>query len=139
MKTSVKARKIGATIIDIFTFSLLVRIIWFSGYQLSVPADIFLIAGLIIGGTITYVFVPLKLNKQTLGMKVNGLIFCFTKRNTGKIALVLTVRFFSQFFLNIIFLGSPLAINLFFLLWRKDGMTMIDKLFSRVMMNQELD
>ena len=40
--------------------------------------------------------------------------------------------------LNVVFLGIPLAVNLFLLVWRKDAFTLVDQLFSRVMVNQEL-
>lgn len=137
MKRSIKVRKIFAAITDMFIFSIFVRIILYGCLQLGVSSEISFFAGLMIGGSINYILVPFYLDKQTLGMKMNGLVYRFVKSSTSQQVIVLVLRFFSQLLLNIVLLGIPLAVNLFFLIWRKDGATIGDQLFSRVMINQE--
>ncbi|WP_240668074.1 hypothetical protein [Enterococcus avium] len=97
-----------------------------------------LLVGLLVGGIINYVLIPLFFNRQTIGMKVNHLAYVFVNSSTKRDGIVLLLRFSLQLLLNVVFLGIPLAVNLFLLVWRKDAFTLVDQLFSRVMVNQEL-
>lgn len=138
MKTNMKLRKIFAVITDMFIFSIFVRVILYSCLQLGMKTESSFFLSLLLGGSINYVLVPLYLRGQTVGMKMNGLVYSFVKKNTTQHVIVLAVRFLSQLLLNVVFLGIPLAVNLFFLIWRKDGVSIADQLFSRMMVNQKV-
>lgn len=138
MKLSLKLRKFFAAVTDVFVFSVLVRVVLFGLYQGGMSYQAALLISLVIGGLIDYVGIPLLLGKQTLGMKMNRLIFVFVNTNMIGEGTILVLRFFSQLLLNIIFLGTPLAVNLFLLIWKKDSPTISDYLFSRVMVKQAI-
>lgn len=139
MKRTAKLRKIFATITDIFIFSVLVRVIFYGCLQSEGQMQLSLFLSLLIGGFVNYVLIPFYLKSRTLGMKMNGLVYKFVKKTNLENLLILSLRFGLQLCLNILFLGIPLAINLFLMLWRQDGTTFIDQLFAKVMVNQELN
>ncbi|MGG5372196.1 hypothetical protein [Enterococcus sp. AZ196] len=138
MKKGVKSRKLFAAVVDLFIYSILVRIFLFSLYQSGGNQQISFLMGLLVGGMLSYVAVPLFLKGQTLGMKMNGLVYSFVNEDTFKNGIILAGRFLSQLFLNIVLLGMPLAINLFLMLWRKDGNTIADRLFASMMVSQKI-
>lgn len=138
MKRKLKSKKVFATITDLFIFSVFVRAILYGCHQIGLGMQLSLLVGLLIGGMINYVLIPLFFNRQTIGMKVNHLAYVFVNSSTKRDGIVLLLRFSLQLLLNIVFLGIPLAVNLFLLVWRKDAFTLVDQLFSRVMVNQEL-
>lgn len=138
MKRSVKSKKIFATITDLFIFSVFVRAILYGCHQIGLEMQLSLLIGLLFGGLINYVLIPLFFNKQTIGMKVNHLAYVFVNSSAKRDGVILLLRFILHLLLNIVFLGIPLAVNLFLLVWRKDALTLVDQLFSRVMVNQEL-
>jgi hypothetical protein len=133
MQGSLKRKRIFAAVTDVFIFSVLVRVLLFGCYQAGLKPEWALFLSLFSGGLLNYVGIPLIFGKQTLGMRMNGLMYSFVKKGTFENGLILTLRFIVQFVLNVVFLGAPLALNLFFLLWRREGHTLTDQLFSRVM------
>ena len=138
MTRKLKSKKIFATITDLFIFSVFARVILYGCHQIGLGMQLSLLVGLLVGGIINYVLIPLFFNRQTIGMKVNHLAYVFVNSSTKRDGIVLLLRFSLQLLLNVVFLGIPLAVNLFLLVWRKDAFTLVDQLFSRVMVNQEL-
>ena len=138
MKRKLKSKKVFATMTDLFIFSVFAWVVLYGCHQIGLGMQLSLLVGLLVGGIINYVLIPLFFNRQTIGMKVNHLAYVFVNSSTKCDGIVLLLRFLLQLLLNVVFLGIPLAVNLFLLVWRKDAFTLVDQLFSRVMVNQEL-
>ena len=107
MKRKLKSKKVFATITDLFIFSVFARVILYGCHQIGLGMQLSLLVGLLVGGIINYVLIPLFFNRQTIGMKVNHLAYVFVNSSTKRDGIVLLLRFSLQLLLNVVFLGIP--------------------------------
>lgn len=132
----VKRRKIASTVIDLFVFSLFLRMLLFLqikttsyGYQWK------FLAAYLIAGIIVYVLIPCLFGFQTIGMKINRLFFIsLSKQEAQKLPNSIILRSLFVLVSNIILLGIPFCLNVFLILWNKEGKMLQDYLFKDVMM-----
>ncbi|MGY3750297.1 RDD family protein [Vagococcus acidifermentans] len=126
-----RSQRIKSVLLDWLLFSVLIRLFFSVLTYLKVPYTGTLVVGvLLLSGTVLFLGIPYFFGNQTLGMKFGGLKFTFKKEHR---LFYYSVRWLVSFGCHVLLLGIPIAINVFLLLWNKNGLILQDYVFSKTM------